>query len=326
MRRSINRRPGQPAQGFVSVKRDRNLYYSILESLQNVIEISPNLTQREFASKICFHASHLCGMEFEGSDRGNPAISPDRDEEIEYLIFEYVVTKGEAINQELWYTLPNGARVCRQTRLLPITGENGSVKSVFYSQVDITELKQKEAGLLRANKKAEEANQIKDKFIELVSHDMRSILSGVTRQLEIEQTADADSMTEFHSKVFQRPIDSNRRLINMIDRLLDIGRLQSGDILPNKQIHELSALLSYSLAWLFGEAEKKGVELVIDIPAEKTMFVDDILFGQLMQNLVGNAIKFCGAGGKVILFIAEGEENIIAVKDTGVGDRRRSGP
>ena len=230
-----------------------------------------------------------------------------------------VVKKGEAMNQELWYTLPNGTRVCRQTRLLPITGENGLVKSVFYSQVDITELKQREAGLLRANKKAEEANHLKDKFIELISNDMRSILSGVTRQLEIEQTADADSMTEFHSKVLQRSIDSNKRLLNMIDRLLDISRLQSGDILPNKQTHELSTLLSYSLAWLFGVAEKKGVELVIDIPAGKTIFVDDILFAQLMQNLVANAIKFCSAGDKVILFIAKGEENIIAIKDTGVG-------
>jgi CheY-like chemotaxis protein len=106
----------------------------------------------------------------------------------------------------------------------------------------------------------------------------------------------------------------------MIEELLKISRLQTGKITVKKTFFDACLSAAYALRNLKHHADKKEVLVINDIPRGSRIFADFDLFGEVVQNLVSNAIKFCSKGDSVTMFLPPGNEKAtFAVKDTGTG-------
>jgi PAS domain S-box-containing protein len=184
---------------------------------------------------------------------------------------------------------------------------------------DVSERKKAETAVRLAKEQAEEATKLKDKFVSLVAHDLKSPLSSMLGFLKLIEE-DADKPIGKHGlMVLNRVIDSGRTMTKLIDDLLNMSRLKSGQLKLEKQFFDANQIAAKICAEYSHPAEKKGIRLVNEIPGNSRIFADKTLLAEALQNLVTNAIKFCGDGSEVRISLVENESTLIRVSDNGPG-------
>lgn len=193
-----------------------------------------------------------------------------------------------------------------------VTGVVGTVE-------DITDKKIYEENLKRAKEQAEEATKLKDKFVSLVAHDLKSPLTSSIGFASLIESDTVSPLPLQQREILRRISEDGARMINMIDEILNISRLQSGKIKPNKKFFNGQRLAASVIGQLSHLAEEKKIEIVNNIPAGLRLYADESLFEQVLLNLLSNAIKFCSTGDVVTFFQPPGKSSAIAVSDTGIG-------
>ncbi len=181
------------------------------------------------------------------------------------------------------------------------------------------ELEKKNVILEQARKKAEDATKLKDKFVTLVSHDLKSPLTSI---MGFSQALHSDTEHPLHDEqkeMLQITFNNVEKMIRMIDGLLQISRLQSGQVVANPRFIDGKLVCNTVIDQLMQLAKDKEIELLNEVPAGTRLFADYDLFFGVIQNIVSNAIKFCRKGGHIRLFVPPGRKTTIAVQDTGVG-------
>lgn len=201
----------------------------------------------------------------------------------------------------------------------PVFDENGDITQMIEYCLDVTERKQVEENLRAAKEQAEEATKLKDKYVSLVSHDLRSPFSSMLGLLKMIKGDKKRPMAKEHVETLSRVIKSGENMVNLIDRLLNISRLKTGRITPNMGFVDARQATLAAIEPLRHMAERKGVELVDEVPSGARLYADVDLMSVVIQNLVSNAIKFTRKGGRVTIFIPNGHKTTIAVSDTGQG-------
>lgn len=184
---------------------------------------------------------------------------------------------------------------------------------------DITGRKKAEEELRQAKEKAEQATLLKDKFVSLVAHDLKAPFTSIFGMMQIIQEDKKHPVPAAHKEAFERILANSRRLIGMIDDILNISRLKTGKLKLQQTFVDGRVMVQNSMDSLAAVARKKGVELVNDVPDGARLYADRELFGEVLRNLLSNAVKFCNKGDKITALIPPGENTTIAVKDTGVG-------
>ena len=167
--------------------------------------------------------------------------------------------------------------------------------------------------------KAQEATALKDKFISLVSHDLRSPLGSILAVLKIIIEDKQPPPDLQHAAMIGSVMESGQRLMGMIDELLNLSRLHTGNIEFRPCFLDASTISRAVVENNMFMARKKGIELTDQVKPGSRIFADPALFGQALQNLVSNAVKFCSQGDGVTVYMPEGESAAIAVRDTGMG-------
>ena len=170
--------------------------------------------------------------------------------------------------------------------------------------------------LLRDEKeKAENATKLKDKFVSLVSHDLRGPISSMhgLMELAVSKGATQDVML----KSAKLSMNTSSGLLRMIEKLLDIGRLQTGVVSPQKHFFSVDLLVVEKIAKLKQIADNKDIGITNKIPKDARLFADSTLIGEVILNLLGNAVKFSPIGGTITISMPE--KSVIAVSDTGEG-------
>ena len=182
---------------------------------------------------------------------------------------------------------------------------------------DITGKKRSRDELARAKEQAERATALKDKFVSLVAHDLKSPLTSMVGLLKLLAARHAPGGAD--APPLQAMIRSGEGMIEMIEQLLDISRLKTGAVSPQPVFFDGWMAAERSVMTYGRIASDKGVRLVNGVPRGSRLYADPDLFIEVMNNLVSNAVKFCPRGGEVRLFVPEGRPSTIAVSDTGVG-------
>jgi signal transduction histidine kinase len=181
---------------------------------------------------------------------------------------------------------------------------------------DISDRLDKERVLTEQRQKAENANRIKDTFLSLVSHDLRSPLSGIFTMLDLLSRA-SDS---FSPEELQETIEDMRTsasvLVEMINQLLNIHRLQSGHVELQLEPVSLESVCSQVTLTLRGQFSEKEIRLETDVPDNAATIADGGLLREAIFNLVSNAVKFSEPHGCVRICA---RDNWIAVEDEGPG-------
>ncbi|VAX25571.1 hypothetical protein MNBD_NITROSPINAE04-2203 [hydrothermal vent metagenome] len=184
---------------------------------------------------------------------------------------------------------------------------------------DITNRKLMEDELRHAKEQAEEATKLKDQFVSLVAHDLRSPFSSIIGLLRMLDSGAGHSLSDSQKNIVERVLKSGENLITMIDQLLDISRLKTGKITLDSRFLDGQAIASMVIDEVKSLAEKKSIKIINDVPDKIRLYADFDLFSEVLRNLLSNAIKFCGEGDIVTLFTPSQSKATISVKDTGVG-------
>lgn len=197
----------------------------------------------------------------------------------------------------------------------------GRVDSMILSRVIryAMERKKIEESLRKAKAEAEEANKLKDKFLALVSHDLKGPLTSIIGFIEmIRQDLQECCVPEKVLEMLGVVRNSTKKMHLQIEELLNLSRLKSGKINPKFKFFDVSGMVLEILEGLKFLAGKKEIALVNKVDHTR-IYADPALFFEVIQNLVTNAIKFCRKGDTVTIFIPENERSTIAVADTGAG-------
>lgn len=166
----------------------------------------------------------------------------------------------------------------------------------------------------------QQANALKDKFVALVSHDLRSPISGMRQILKILSGMDvAKEKTEFADLVGVGE-KSMATLTDMIEQVLDLTRIRAGKMEPLWEKADLAHLVRAAAEKVSLQAKKKGVAMDIRLPEPILTDTDPTLFGQSVQNLVHNAVKFCSSGDRIMISYEVREDfHLFSITDTGTG-------
>jgi signal transduction histidine kinase len=168
------------------------------------------------------------------------------------------------------------------------------------------------------NEQLREADRIKDEFVALISHDLRTPLTSIMGYLEL--ILDDANVTD-EQRGYLDVVDRNaNRLLHLVNDLLFVARLEAGQLELQRSDLDLASVVRQSVAEAKPRAAAGGIELTCqagDVPAVQA---DRGRMFQLLDNLVSNAIKFTPAGGDVRVSLTPVNGVVrLEVSDTGVG-------
>jgi signal transduction histidine kinase len=161
---------------------------------------------------------------------------------------------------------------------------------------------------------------LKDQFVFVAAHELRAPVTAIKWALEVLQKKNPQAFSVSPESLEALSINSNR-LLNLVEDLLQVSRLESGVVKITREPIELRSVADASLAAFAGEAEKRGIALCSSIPRDVRVVADPVRLREVFDNLVGNAIKFNKVGGTVTLAASVDDEHTVSfsVADTGLG-------
>jgi PAS domain S-box-containing protein len=207
--------------------------------------------------------------------------------------------------------------------------DDGAIRWVVISR-DVSKRRKAQDDLLRAKEQAEAGNRAKSEFLANMSHELRTPLNAVIGFTElIQQSVALTGWTPDYDEYLTDVLSSGRHLLNLINAILDLSRIEAGQVTLSPGPVDVGELIGASLADLSDAARDGGVALWVHLPAEKIEVPGDgHKLGQALVNVLSNAVKFTPAGGRVnISARLDPAAAIVEVADTGCGipeaDRER---
>jgi len=177
------------------------------------------------------------------------------------------------------------------------------------------------ARLEEANRQLKELSAMKDEFLSIASHDLRSPLTTIIGFGKSMQREGGDALTDWQQRSLGIMTRSAQHLLTLVDDILNVAKMNSGGLVLEKTAVEIRDVLRSSIAAMTFNAQNKNIAIKCDSDFEKLeMAVDRSKMFQLFNNLIGNAIKFSPEGETVL--ISEklgGDVYRFEIKDNGPG-------
>ncbi|MEW6054144.1 MAG: ATP-binding protein [Nitrospirota bacterium] len=262
------------------------------------------------------------------------------------------IEMGKPYDLELEMTTPKGNHKWVRTIGHPIV-EDGKVVKVRGSFQDITEQKHAEkelriyrdhletlvqertAELEQANVRLRELDRLKSMFIASMSHELRTPLNSIIGFTGIILQGMVGPLNEEQQKQLTMVKNSARHLLDLINDIIDLSKIEAGKVQLFVEEFDLSILMQEVFSSFRNSAEKKGLGFSLHMPDSVVVVSDRKRIQQVMLNLVGNAIKFTDKGS-VKIVARYGEQGTdrkgrepsddgfieITVEDTGIGIRQ----
>jgi PAS domain S-box-containing protein len=212
------------------------------------------------------------------------------------------------------------------TRAVPILDAAGNVREWVGTVTDISDHKRAEAEreqLLQceqsAREQAEQGNRIKDEFLAVLSHELRSPLNPILGWSRLLQNGKLD---EAKTAQALATIERNAKLqAELIEDLLDVSRILRGKLSLNVSPVNLGAIVEGAIETMRLAAEAKSIAVEINLaPNVKPVSGDSTRLQQVVWNLLSNAVKFTPAGGRVAVQLEQVDNQAqITVRDNGKG-------
>lgn len=220
----------------------------------------------------------------------------------------------------------NGLAIWIRNKITLIRDGDKIIK-MFGLVSDITKQKQAEQEIRLSTENLKSLNEAKDRFISIISHDMRTPFSSILGFTDflLSEDLNPDEMKKYVSYIQ----DSTKIMLGLVNSLLDWTRLQTGRMKFEPVKQNLNLIVSKSFSAISGSALQKSITLKNDVPDDITVFVDQNLILQVFNNLFSNSLKFTPAGGRITAGITgqvNGRFLEVFVKDSGVGIREEDIP
>ncbi|MDP2890940.1 MAG: PAS domain S-box protein [Bacteroidota bacterium] len=185
---------------------------------------------------------------------------------------------------------------------------------------DITQRKLEENELIIAKEKAQESDRLKSAFLAFMSHEVRTPLNSIIGFSEL--LTDPDFEEDQKNEFIQHIISSGNNLLSIISDIMDISKMESGEITIRKKHLNAQKYISDVYEQFYFQAGTYKLELQLNLPDDdvETVFIADAeRLMQIFNNLIGNAFKFTPEGKIEIGYQHKGKMVEFFVKDTGIG-------
>ncbi|WP_349921156.1 ATP-binding protein [Aeromonas veronii] len=235
---------------------------------------------QEFVGKVAYHAELLAPLDLE--------VKVDREEGARYL-----QVRGSFLRQEEGIIL------------------NGVIH-------DITALKQQELELREARAVAEQAMQARSRFLATMSHELRTPISGMHGMLELLQMSQLDDDQRY---LLRNISTSANSLLYLVNDILDFSKMEAGQLQLHYHACRLTSVVCDVIRGHATLAYGKGLKVTLtwgpEVPDQASM--DEIRVGQVLSNLLNNAVKFTEAGAIAIRVGYQDNRLQFVVQDSGIG-------
>ncbi len=215
----------------------------------------------------------------------------------------------------------NGNIVWVRNKVSVIRDRKGTALKIFGLVSDISVQKKAEDNLRSTTDNLQKLNETKDKFISIISHDLRTPFSSIMGFTDLLLTE--DDLTPEESKQYVRYIqESSKTMLSLVNSLLDWTRIQTGRIPFEPVPVHFNQFVQKVLSGMTGYAMQKKITLINNVPDEISLMVDQSLVMQAMNNLLSNALKFTPEDGEISVSCSQSEQARfiqVAVHDTGKG-------
>ncbi|MBI3891151.1 MAG: HAMP domain-containing histidine kinase [Candidatus Wallbacteria bacterium] len=167
--------------------------------------------------------------------------------------------------------------------------------------------------------RSEELERLRDSLVHMMAHDMRTPLMALRGNLELLDMDLREGLQPEQTAMLDTAFGACTKLIEMVSAMLDVSKLESGQMTVNRQPGDIAELAGQAVRTVGGLARRCEVQIQTADPSTRAN-VDHDLTHRVIVNLLGNALKFTPAGGRITIGIrAEGSEIEVSVQDTGPG-------
>lgn len=195
--------------------------------------------------------------------------------------------------------------------------EAGKPAGGFSFVTDITEQKVNEEAMTKAKEGAEEATRMKDKFVSLVSHDLKNPIGRIMLYLDMLKAT--EQLSNRGKEMIEEGVETLDEMTSLINDVLSLTRIKGARIMPEYALFHLQGTTELAIKNYHRLAVEKGVAVINEIPEALKIFADERLILEVFRNLISNAVKFSRKGGRIRVYLPDGKRTTIAVSDTGVG-------
>ena len=202
----------------------------------------------------------------------------------------------------------------------PVLAAGGKASGVLISLEDITLLEQSRVELRGARDEAEAANRAKSEFLANMSHEIRTPMNAILGFTELLRRGFGKSERE-STRYLDTIHHSGKHLLGLINDILDLSKVEAGQLTVEKIACEPHAVIQGALSELGLKAQEKGVTLALRLmtPVPAQVHSDPARLRQVILNLLSNAVKFTERGGVEVALACQDNVYTVEVSDTGIG-------
>ena len=239
-----------------------------------------------------------------------------------YDQLDETIARGETWTGEIINRRKDGSLYWEAQVISPVKNDDGEVTHYVYVKENITRRKELEQALALAHEEALVASDMKTQLLANVSHDMRTPLGAILGYTEMLDTGVFSPLNAEQAEATRAIASSSQRLLDFVNNLLSQAQIDTGKIILNKSLFKPQKLFD-GLGGEFSLARTQGltVETTIDQNLPEKIRGDSYWLGQVLHNLVSNAIKFTPREGKIDISLFKDSETTWAleVSDNGKG-------
>jgi|UPI0003637EC0 signal transduction histidine kinase len=230
------------------------------------------------------------------------------------------ISKSRISSEILAQILRNAIRVYRAEMQIACINQQLRERNELLSQKN-QELEAQRKQIELQNQKLMEVSQLKSQFLATISHELRTPMNAIIGFSQLLLRPQCGSLTTQQKNMVERILNNGKRLLMLLNEVLDFSRLEAGKLNLNPEIFDLSQIVRVTTAEMLSVAEAKKLSVQIQIDLQNAVvFNDPFRVRQILTNLLSNAIKFTESGS-IGVNVKELPNNYIeiAVWDTGIG-------
>lgn len=242
-------------------------------------------------------------------------IHPGDRQRIKRSIAALLRSQDKTWAEEYRFQKHDGTYTDVRDRALVLRDSSGKPTRIIGSMLDITQQKDLE--------------RAKDRFISLVSHQLRTPLTSMRLLTEMLAIGYTEQLTEAQQDYIQKIESSTERMIKLVNEILDVSNIESGRLHTHLASEDIRTLITGQIEEIAPLTAERDTHIVYN-PAEEpqTLTIDSVLFSQIVHNLLTNAIRYTLEKGTTVhvSFEKADEKYVLAVSDQGIGIPEESWP